>query len=275
MTMPPEAIREIRALAPTTSIAEIARRLCISPLTVRKYADPSVPRPRDAINRAIREMAADPNATACFIARTLGVAPATVLKHAGRPFLRRGQPEIKTDRNAAVVERYRSSRLNLAQVGAEFGITYERVRQIIARHEAFTGEVIPRKDVGARAPRTVVRCLNCGRERRYLACIKNLPRRCARCAALHNSICAEKPERARQFIEARRRLGTWTRALDEILGKRGDRGPEGMAYRYLASRLRWKEISELWPRGVAPWIVALYPKYPPQAPAFAKPKGTR
>ena len=234
----------------------------------------------DATTRqSIRQAAADHHATATEIARLVGVTVPTVIKYAGRPFPRSGLSSAraltKTERNAAVVERYRSTSLSFTQVGTEFGITYERVRQIVARHEECTGELLPRKHEGERAPRVEVRCLNCGATRRYLACVKKLPRRCARCDAMAKAHAMEKPERTRQVIDARRRLGTWTRALDEILGKRGDRSLEGQAYRYLASRKRWPEVAELWPRGVAPWILALYTLHPVQSPAFAKPKGTR
>lgn len=55
----------------------------------------------------------------------------------------------KTDRNAAIIARYRDDKKNLREIGVEFELSHERVRQIVGRVPGLlrTNRFTRRKDV--------------------------------------------------------------------------------------------------------------------------------
>ena len=163
-----------------------------------------------------------------------------------------------TARNEAIVAAYRETP-NLQRVGEQFGISGEYVRQIVVRHERRTGEAIPRGKGRPRISKSVVvRCVDCGRERRAMPSELRPVERCLYCTqALGRKLSNEQIESAIRRVLAGGvvrpkgsdvRLTHWGAIAEEYgLQKNVHHNLPRAAFLYLQHHRRYSEIDALWP----------------------------
>ena len=161
----------------------------------------------------------------------------------------------KQARNEVIVAAYREIG-NLREVGDQFGITYQRVQQIIVQHEKRTGETISRNR--RRRPQfiksVVVHCVDCGRERIAVPSKIRPVERCRYCApTVNRKVSDEQIEsairrvRAGGFVRPRgKRLTHWGAIAREYGMTQWHMLPR-TAFLYLQHRRRYAEIDALWP----------------------------
>lgn len=110
--------------------------------------------------------------------------------------------------NTEIIEHFRDTR-NLEATGKAFGITRERVRQIVVRHEQESGEHIARGyGLGKmRIERVTWTCIGCGAEKRTLPA--RVRERCGVCTNRHNSHSKITDALIEEWITARLAGATW------------------------------------------------------------------
>jgi hypothetical protein len=171
-------------------------------------------------------------------------------------------------RRAEIVAAYLATP-NLHTVGKRFGMTGERVRQIVVRHEAETGETVPRgKRAGKRGPRVarvLWRCAGCGEERMLPP---NLAARnstiCRKCTRIHltdwlieNTI--KRVIAGEKFMPISIAAGYSPTSQALTLS----------VYTHLFGAGRFDEIALLWPRGVPNWLRKRHKPRPVAGTTFA------
>lgn len=160
------------------------------------------------------------------------------------------------ERHAEITLAYKEAG-NLQVVAERYGITQERVRQIICKHEQRTGEKIGRaRKRRADLVRVEWVCPSCGERRTLAPSVARRSERCRSCASLHQwgngrSSAANLENAIRQKI-----AGASWHALAIPLGYASNTAHllTGAVYRYLLRQRRASDILALWPAGVPHWL---------------------
>lgn len=157
---------------------------------------------------------------------------------------------VFSQRHLDIVAAYREIG-TLEATGASFGLTRERVRQIVVKYERITGETIKRyKPING--PRIPLSCPGCGRTR-------NIPPSIAEKASPYCFRCGHRKrvdvERVGAIIALRRTPLNWRQTgLRAGFNKQATWTAERMVYSHLTYHGRHGEIAELWPKGVPNWL---------------------
>lgn len=197
---------------------------------------------------------ARPEMTIAELSEQFGFAPSSLpayLWRAGISLRGRGLVPARrplSDRAAAIVEAYYSGR-TFRSVGDEFGISHERVRQLVVRHESLSGA--EKKRTGRQYPsRTAWRCDLCGCEKHLTATqLAKAGTRCPRCRRTD-------VEKAERFIAAYRENPNWL-AIANAAGSQPNNAAR-LVYHYLLRRRDAVRPAELWPRGVPAWLINIH-----------------
>lgn len=169
-------------------------------------------------------------------------------------------PELKA-RDLAVVAAYRDQG-SFTDVGVQFGLTPERIRQIIVRHERATGERLPRtgRIIGGdkrRKPRVAVQCPNCGWVRHLIPShAKALSGEL--CGPCGSKLSARKHLTDELIDDTIRRVLAGEKfhhlALSAGYAPRGTQALSSAVYSHLLRSSDSDTIARLWPRGVPHWL---------------------
>lgn len=149
------------------------------------------------------------------------------------------------ERTRAMVAMRRDGK-TLAVIGETFGLTRERVRQILDREERALGERLPR--TRRRTERVSWRCALCGIERHLR------PGAAARRGTLCGPCAKLDPSRAERILADRRSGMPWYR-ISSAEGSTNNTNAARALYCYLRRAGRNDEIRELWPRGVPHFLI--------------------
>lgn len=161
-------------------------------------------------------------------------------------------PKHKSARTAEIVAAYKQTP-NAYRVGERFGITHQRVTQIVLRHERETGERLERGKAapryGPRVERVVWRCHGCGTERRFTPGTVRAKtcQKCTRTRTTDVMIEAAISERlaGAKWYPLAMRLG-WSQQGSFQLSR--------IVYVHLLREGQTDMIPRLWPDGVPPWL---------------------
>lgn len=158
-------------------------------------------------------------------------------------------------RNAAIVEDFRAERY-LHPVATKYGISRERVRQIVARHEQLTGETLPRADNNEWLRKELVlwRCPGCGVERRLLPGKVKLQRLCTQC---HGRACRKRINDPLLEDTISRVLAGekfYQLAVAAGYNNKNAHGLVSGVYRHLLRHNRIDEVRRIWPKGIPNWL---------------------
>lgn len=228
--------------------------------TGTKIPDPSVLR-NESILAALLS-----GTTKLDVTEQFGVSPATVARISARhrretgtrlPSSRHrtGLGPRDPERDLAVVHSYLETG-RMHETGVLFGLTSERVRQIVLRYERRTGTVIPHtSNRGEKVPRAVLTCPVCGKTKRTTQPEKTSSY-CKHCGRA-NRIPDEKID---AWIARRRAGDSWLQIVMAAGMKinESNRITIAVAAR-LAFHRRHAELRELWPRGLPPYLAKRVP----------------
>jgi hypothetical protein len=176
---------------------------------------------------------------------------------------------ISTDRITAITRLYTSG-ASLREVGGVYGISGERVRQLLVEYERQTGEIVTRHSTAdsqfkrrrgrPQVERIVWRCSDCGLERRVRASQIRTKKRCARCYRnyLGSRISADVIQQTIAAILSGR-SNFYREALAIGFTKRSSHRLTASVYIYLRHRARDDTLAALWPGGVPGWLLKRYP----------------
>jgi molybdenum-dependent DNA-binding transcriptional regulator ModE len=164
-------------------------------------------------------------------------------------------------RSLAIVDAYRElGTLELAS--KQFGVSRERVRQIIVRYERETGEKIPRTiNIGQhllhiKKPRVLWRCAGgCGKERMMLASAAALHAMCNRCGTGSRITDELIEDTIAKILANPAAHGKWGR-LAKAAGfePRAYSALQIAVYTALQRQGRHDTIAALWPDGIPHWM---------------------
>lgn len=162
-----------------------------------------------------------------------------------------GNGVLFSQRHLDIVAAYREIG-TLEATGASFGLTSERVRQIVVKYERITGETIERTKPTA-GPRIPLSCPGCGRIRSVVPSIAaNASPWCIRCSGFLRGV---GKDRVNNIIALRRTLPNWHQTgLQAGYTGTGTWAAARVVYMRLTYDGRWDEIAELWPKGIPSWL---------------------
>ncbi len=175
------------------------------------------------------------------------------------PRSNKGQPR-NVQRCEAIITAYKAHP-NFTDIGKQFSLTDDRIRQIIARHESETGEKLPRRTAvnysrGPRVARVLWICAGeCGKTRLLLPSVAAQHERCHKCnLILRGSRITD--ELMEDTIEKILAGGTnWLQlALAVGYSKQAAHRLHRAVYTYVQHQDRLDLIPRLWPKGVPPWL---------------------
>jgi sigma-70-like protein len=174
---------------------------------------------------------------------------------------RRGR-RVVTDRMREIVKKYNSpDRTTFEDLGKEYGISRERVRQLLRDYELLTGvSVLRRRDHTKLKPRVTWRCSSCGIERSMTqAQLERAPKKCGKCGLVDKSLPDELVE---SWIKQRRQGRPWLQiAVAAGYSKTGGHTVTRTVYGYLRRKGRLGEVPDLWfnSRSMR-WLAKFYPE---------------
>ena len=229
------------------------------------------------------------------VATEIGVtydAVVKILKRAGltAPLAKRGPKggmRQDPERTAAIVAAYRAtSPPSMATIGRQWGISTERVRQIIAMHERRTGETIERRREHRNPPplmRVEWRCSDCGVARRITPSAAAIRKKCMACEIRARRAASPITDAMIEEWIVRRLSGdSWS----EIARSRGwdsHNSPRTAVYIWLYLRRtgRMNEVAAIWRGSSTRWLRRRFPAEVPEvrnasgeaAPALAAMEG--
>ena len=228
------------------------------------------------------------------VADEIGVtydAVVKILKRTGltAPFVKRGlKGGMRQDeRTAAIVAAYRApSPPSMATIGRQWGISTERVRQIIAMHERLTGETIKRRREHRNPPplkRVEWCCSDCGAARRIKPSEAAMYERCRACEIRRRRAASLITDAMIEEWIVRRLSGdSWS----EIARSRGwdnnnSHRPAAYIWTYLRRTGRMGEVAAIWRGSSTRWLQRWFPAEAPEvrnvsgeaAPALAAMEG--
>jgi transposase-like protein len=169
----------LEALASGGIVEEVAPLHSLTVGTLRAYAHRMGMKPQGsyrAVQRARRDealAALRAGATTQEVSASTGIKPQTLRTwacNAGIKLTRaHNPPQHLSDRQLAIIAYYAAGS-TMRQTGVAYGISYERVRQIIAKQEQLTTTAIPRHPPrsGPVVARVTWRCPHCAHERELL-----------------------------------------------------------------------------------------------------------
>lgn len=173
----------------------------------------------------------------------------------------RGKRARNLEREAAIVAAYHADGGTFESVGKLYGITRERVRQIIARAEAAAGETPIRHNRrlngeahSAFRKRRLWRCPGCGTERKLspAAWERAQGSQCSSCASRkHLSDALIEEGIARLKTEGDRRGVLYKMALEAGYPPNGTAALKRAIYKALERR---GEVAQVWPDGIPHWL---------------------
>lgn len=188
-----------------------------------------------------------------------GAGVARRLRRAGFPRRKSNHgraPEI-SDRDREIVAAYRDLG-TLEAVGAQFGVTRERIRQIVSKYERLTGETVPRTGYSINsarwiAARPIWRCAGCGIEQRRPAF-----------RAKHKCCRACRGRERRKILSDRLIERTIARvlagetfhsiAMEAGYSQTASHVLKGGVYAHLRRQGDVETIDRLWPNGLPNWL---------------------
>lgn len=172
------------------------------------------------------------------------------------PRSKRGRKDWpRSERDDAIVAAYKETP-NLRAVGKTFGISGERVRQIVVRHERQTGEGVERgkQRSGFRVARVLWCCPGCGEERTVLPSVARQMRACRRCANRAQSTRLTDAV-IKDAIAKKLAGGKWFPiALAAGYPSNSSFQLPRSVYTALQHQGRHDTIAQLWPRGIPHWL---------------------
>ena len=178
-----------------------------------------------------------------------------------------------SERDREIVAAYRELG-TLVKTASRFGISYERVRQILVKYERMTGETVPRtpREMCNWKPRVLWRCADCGAEMMLRPREAEIRQVCASCRADRISKRVRK-RLTDELIEStiHRVLAgeKWQPiAVSAGYGESASNCLTGAVYRHLLRSGDGRTIARLWPNGVPWWLIRLH-GLPPRSDGVA------
>lgn len=171
-----------------------------------------------------------------------------------------------TERERAIVAAYREFG-GLTPVGARFGISGERVRQILNRYETLTKESVPRTGHNlwcaraaklAESARVTWRCADCGIERRMTASAAKAHACCRHCSGVRLGRQGRKYLTDDLIADTIRRVLAGERfhvlAIEAGYARHASHNLTQAVYLHLLRAGAASTIARMWPRGVPNWL---------------------
>lgn len=175
---------------------------------------------------------------------------------------KRGPPAhtALTPRQVAIMSAYCGTpNRSLGSTGAEFGISREAVRQVLAKHERLSGTPKVRNRIPRRplAPRIAWRCVDCGEERSYTLAVARQRGTRPRCRACHLNQQRRHTDAEIEGWIARFRAGEGLHCIGRSLGLTNNRAATivGLTiFSYLRRNGREAEVPAIWGTRSTHWL---------------------